>query len=280
LAAKSFSRIWAPYSVLSYSNNLTPRLVMAVGASWLGELNDQISLEKNVLIQLTAGEMAEPRTRREFLNSGTRRGGSDHLPQHFGRHASSPDPACFVVRPRERAFGDATGLLPFIDRNLHPWWDWNSTDVPSLAQGVGDDRMLLARLDRVNPKRKQLAAAQSAPDQHRDHGMIPLAPQRTPDPRLRATASPVQPSASFQRELRSGVRPLTRLIPAASSGLSRPESAASNATRRTAAKRRLMVVAAYCFCSTKIRHLRTPVRLNARRGSEQYQSTKSVTARS
>ena len=103
LAAKSFSRIWAPYSVLSYSNNLTPRLVMAVGASWLGELNDQISLEKNVLIQLTAGEMAEPRTRREFLNSGTRRGGSDHLPQHFGRHASSPDPACFVCCSTERA---------------------------------------------------------------------------------------------------------------------------------------------------------------------------------
>ncbi len=34
--------------LLSYSNSLTPHLVMTAGASWLGELNDQISLEKNV----------------------------------------------------------------------------------------------------------------------------------------------------------------------------------------------------------------------------------------
>ena len=40
--------------------------------------------------------------------------------------------------------------------------------------------MLLARLDGVDPKGKQLAAAQSASDQHRDHGVIPLAPQPTP----------------------------------------------------------------------------------------------------
>jgi hypothetical protein len=56
--------------------------------------------------------------RREFLNSGTRRGGSDHLPHDFGCHASSPDPACFEDRPKERAFGDATSLLPFIDRTF------------------------------------------------------------------------------------------------------------------------------------------------------------------
>ena len=78
------------------------------------------------LIQLTAGEMAEPRTttpkimRREFLNSGTRRGGSDDLPQHLGRHARSPDPTRFVDRSKERAFGNAAGFLPFIDRYLHP----------------------------------------------------------------------------------------------------------------------------------------------------------------
>jgi hypothetical protein len=33
--------------ILNYSNSLTPHLVMTVGASWLGELNDQISLNKN-----------------------------------------------------------------------------------------------------------------------------------------------------------------------------------------------------------------------------------------
>ena len=34
--------------LLNYSNAITPHLVMTAGASWLGELNDQISLEKNV----------------------------------------------------------------------------------------------------------------------------------------------------------------------------------------------------------------------------------------
>jgi hypothetical protein len=34
--------------LLNYSNNLTPHLVVTAGASWLGELNNQISLEKDV----------------------------------------------------------------------------------------------------------------------------------------------------------------------------------------------------------------------------------------
>ena len=34
--------------ILNYSNALTPHLVMTLGSSWLGELNDQISLTKNV----------------------------------------------------------------------------------------------------------------------------------------------------------------------------------------------------------------------------------------
>ena len=67
-------------------------------------------------------------------------------------------------------------------------------------------------------------------------------------------------------------------MPAASSGLSNPESAASYATRLTAANRRLIVVGARCRCSKWIRYRRTTVRLNARRGSEQYQSTNSFIA--
>ena len=51
-------------------------------------------------------------------------------------------------------------------------------------------------------------------------------------------------SAVSQFPIRTPIRrtPFTRRIPAASSGLSRPESAASKATLRTAASRRLMVV--------------------------------------
>jgi hypothetical protein len=46
--------------------------------------------------------------------------------------------------------------------------------------------------------------------------------------------------------------PLTRRIPAASSGLSSPVSAASYASRRTAASRRLIVAGARCRASSSI----------------------------
>jgi hypothetical protein len=41
--------------LLNYSNAITPHLVMTAGASWLGELNDQISLEKNVTFAADPG---------------------------------------------------------------------------------------------------------------------------------------------------------------------------------------------------------------------------------
>ena len=41
--------------LLNYSNSLTPHLVMTAGASWLGELNDQISVEKNVNFAASPG---------------------------------------------------------------------------------------------------------------------------------------------------------------------------------------------------------------------------------
>ena len=85
-------------------------------------LDRDVSKQKLDLVQLTTGQMAEPRAaapkimRREFLNSGTRRGDSDDLPQDLGRHARSPDRTRFADRSRERAFDDAGGFLPFIDR--------------------------------------------------------------------------------------------------------------------------------------------------------------------
>src|SRR5437773_1871263 len=70
--------------------------------------------------------------------------------------------------------------------------------------------------------------------------------------------------------------PLTRRIPAANSGLRSPGSAASYASRRTAAKRTLIVEGARLFCSRKNRYRRTTVRLKANRGSEQYQPINSL----
>jgi hypothetical protein len=55
-------------------------------------------------------------------------------------------------------------------------------------------------------------------------------------------------------------------------------SAASYASRRTTAKRTLIVAGARLFCSRKNRYRRTTVRLKAKRGSEQYQPINSSIA--
>jgi hypothetical protein len=88
-----------------------------------------------------------------------------------------------------------------------------------------------------------------------------VCPASYPHSVLRATFSTDRLSASFRSERPSVFAPITRPIPAASSGLRRPASAASCASRRKAAKRALMVDGARFFCSRKNRYRRTTVRL-------------------
>src|SRR6202521_699791 len=72
--------------------------------------------------------------------------------------------------------------------------------------------------------------------------------------------------------------PFMRRMPAARSELRSPQSDASYASRRIAASLRLIVDGAYGRCSRAILYLVTTVLLNARRGSEQYQSMNSQMA--
>ena len=44
--------------ILNYANAITPHLVMTAGASWLGELNDQISLNKSANFAAAPGSAA------------------------------------------------------------------------------------------------------------------------------------------------------------------------------------------------------------------------------
>jgi hypothetical protein len=113
-------------------------------------LDGDVSKQKLDLIQFTARKMTEPRAaspkimRRKLVNSGSRRCGANDFPQHLGRHSCSPNSTCLVDRSKNHALGNLAGFLPFIDCNLHPRRDRNSTDVPSLAQEVSDNPMLLA----------------------------------------------------------------------------------------------------------------------------------------
>src|SRR5437773_727719 len=74
-------------------------------------------------------------------------------------------PALLIDRKRVPS-RDAACFLPYIDGRLDPSWNGNGTNVSSLAQEVGDDPVLLSRLDRIEAEREQLAAAKSTSDQH------------------------------------------------------------------------------------------------------------------
>jgi hypothetical protein len=99
-------------------------------------------------------------------------------------------------------------------------------------------------------------------------------------PTLGACRSSVAYSALSQLPSLTPIRfaPLTRLMPAANSGLSGPVSAALYASRRTAARRRLTVEEDSRRDFSSSRYRRTTVLLNASRGSEQYHATKSSIA--
>src|SRR5215831_1789356 len=90
------------------------------------------------------------------------RGGLPHnLPQHFRRHSGSTHAPSLGDGSEQRTFSDAAGILPFIDCRFYPPWDWHSTNVPGLAQQVGDNPVSLAQLDGISSSREQLAASQS-----------------------------------------------------------------------------------------------------------------------
>lgn len=55
LGSSTFNPNLGTVFILSYSNALTPHLVMTAGASWLGELNDQISLNKSANFSAAPG---------------------------------------------------------------------------------------------------------------------------------------------------------------------------------------------------------------------------------
>ncbi len=134
---------------------------------------------------------------------------------------------------------------PLAEHRLDPFRDRHRPDGPSLAQKVRNDLLPLAQQHRIDIYPEQFAAPESASDEHR---VIPLALKRlsvhTHKQSFASLGSKPVPDPNSDPGT-----PLTRRIPAASSGLSRPESAASYATRRTPSIGRLIVAGACCLCS-------------------------------
>jgi hypothetical protein len=127
-------------------------------------------------------------------------------------------------------------------------------ELPGVRSLIGVARVM------VRPRQRQPScpgskatssnSAEPAPDQKREHRSIALTARirtctiQQPFPLL--GGEPVADAYAQPAD------PFTRRMPAASSGLNKPESAAAYAILRTAARRRLMVDGAYRRCSRLI----------------------------
>ena len=98
--------------------------------------------------------------------------------------------------------------------------------MSGLSQKVGYDPVLFAELYGLNVQAEQLAASKPASDQHGEDRVVPFATERIA---VRTRQKPFALLGGEPVPERTPIRrtPLTRGIPAASSGLSKPESAAS-----------------------------------------------------
>src|SRR5438094_186716 len=68
------------------------------------------------------------------------------MPDRLRRNSRSPHLAVLINSPKDLFVSDAAGSDPFVDGGLCPNRDWNSSDMFSLANEVGDHPMVLSEL--------------------------------------------------------------------------------------------------------------------------------------
>jgi hypothetical protein len=162
------------------------------------------------------------------------------VPYNPLRHAVSPSLACAANAPKHAAFAHTSGYKPGIDDALDPIRNRHRPNMPGLAHQVNDDPVIFAALKMGDLELGRLFPAQSAAQEDPEQSPISLAFER-----VRVRHLPERPSLIGGEPVpQTHARffgPLTRRMPAAGSGLSKPESAASYARRLTAASLPLIV---------------------------------------
>src|SRR5215472_6494558 len=126
------------------------------------------------------GRIAAQVMRSKFRYACLGGGVANDLPQHARRHSITPDASILVDRSKDRAFRDAAGCLPFIDRRLHPRWDRHCTHVSGLPHQVGNHPAFLSQLYGVDTQGQQFASSQSASHQRGKNGVVPFTAERFP----------------------------------------------------------------------------------------------------
>ena len=128
----------------------------------------------------------------------------------------------------------------------------HGANVLSLANQVGDYPVLLTDLKIFQSESNQFGASQTTTNQYAKIARSRL-PRRLSPCGSASKVLDCSTVSQFPIRMPKRFAPLTRPIPAASSGLRSPVSAASCASRLTAAKRTFIVEGARFFCSRKNR---------------------------
>ena len=129
---------------------------------------------------------------------------------------------------------------PFVEELLHPTGNGNSSNVTALSDEIDDRPTILAPLKMIETEVGQFTSTKTAAEQNGNDRSVALALEGFGSGdchRSRASFGDNQ----FPSRIPSFLTPFTRRIPAASSGLRSPASAASYASRRTAANLTLIV---------------------------------------
>ena len=124
--------------------------------------------------------------------------------------------------------------------------------MSAFADEVRNHPMLFSLLDVFDSEPGYLRSSEATAEENGDHGIVAFGTQA-----FSAEGSeeslPWSAVNQFPIRMPCFFTPFTRRIPAARSGLRSPQSAASYASRRMAARRRLIVDEAYWACSRLIR---------------------------
>ena len=98
--------------------------------------------------------------------------------------------------------------------------------MASLSDQICDHPMFFAQLNRLHRQREQFTPPKATPNQHREHRSVALTAESIGAGALQQPLALLS-RKEFPTRIPSRRTPFTRRMPAANSGLSRPESAAS-----------------------------------------------------
>jgi hypothetical protein len=184
------------------------------------------------LLQLAPADVAQLRARppqivrREMIKLHSLRTVPNYVPDHVFRYSFAPRGSVPADCPKDSTICNIRCLHPSVDSVLHPDRHRNRADMAALSDKVNYGPVPLTDLDVLFPEGHQFRSSESATQQGGNHGHIAGGTEALAIRFLKERASliAIEPVADPAPIC---FTPLTILIPAASSGLSSPESAAS-----------------------------------------------------